>query len=153
MILPSQHIRARIGMVTPFAERTIANGMSYGVGPAGYDVRIREMLYLPPGGFSLASTVESFDIPSDVIAKVHDKSTWARRGIALQNTIAEPGWRGVLTLEITNHGRSPVSIDAGSPIAQIVFHLLAERTSDPYDGKYQDQPAGPVAAIFEDATK
>jgi dCTP deaminase len=123
--------------------------MTYGVGPAGYDVRVREELELPPGGFSLASTVEHFDMPRDLLGIVHDKSTWARMGLALQNTVVEAGWRGWLTLELTNHGRDTLRIKAGSPIAQIILHLLDEPTEAAYAGKYQDQKPAAQAAILE----
>lgn len=149
MILSAQSIRLR-KPIHPFHERTICNGMTFGLGPAGYDVRIAETVIIPPGGCALASTMERFDIPADLIAFVHDKSTWARQFVALQNTVAEPGWRGYLTLEITNHGTGPVTIQQGSPIAQMVFHQLDETTDQPYgNGKYQDQAVGPQPAILE----
>lgn len=148
MILSAQSIRRR-GIFTPFSERTKAHGMTYGLGPAGYDVRIAETVFLGPGGFCLASTIEHFEMPTDVLGKVADKSTWARRFLAVQNTIVEPGWRGHLTLELSNHGSSPLHIEAGSPIAQIVLHLIDEPTEQPYAGKYQDQPKGAIDAILE----
>jgi dCTP deaminase len=148
LILSGQSIRRR-GIFTPFAERTREHGMTYGVGPAGNDVRVGEELELPPGGFSLASTVEHFEMPNDVLGTVHDKSTWARMGLAAQTTVIEPGWRGHLTLELTNHGRDTLRIKAGSPIAQIILHLLDEPTEAAYSGKYQDQKPGAQAAILE----
>lgn len=84
MILPAQHIRARVGMVTPFCERGVSHGMSYGLSAAGYDARVRQRRILRPGAFVLASTVEYFIMPSDVLGHVADKSTWARRGITVQ---------------------------------------------------------------------
>ena len=142
MILSAQSIRSR-KPIEPFCERSTSHGMTYGVGPAGYDVRIAETISLKSGGYSLASTVEQFSMPDDLIAFVHDKSTWARRFITLQNTVIEPGWRGFLTLEITNHSAKSVIILAGSPIAQIVFHELDAPTDTPYgNGKYQDQESG-----------
>src|SRR5262249_49822695 len=48
--------------------------------------------------------------------------------------------------ELTNHGRSSLTILAGDPIAQVVCHLLTAPTSQPYSGKYQDQEAGPQHA-------
>ena len=158
MVLPAQKIRflcsgayGQRPMLEPFHERTVANGMTFGLGPAGYDVRIKQRVTLMRGEFVLASTVERFSIPNDVLAKVSDKSTWARRGLAVQNTIIEPGWNGFLTLELTNHGYSPIDIEAGSPIAQIIFHQLLEPTELRYEGKYQDQADAPVAAIMEPA--
>ena len=149
-VLSGQSIAARNGMIEPFINQTKHNGLTFGIGPAGYDVRIAEAVSLPPGGFSLASTVERFDMPHDVLGIVHDKSTWARRGLALQNTVIEPGWNGYLTIELSNHGDDCLSIEAGVPIAQIIFHLLDAPTVDPYSGKYQNQEAGPQPARFEE---
>lgn len=148
MILSSQSIRNR-GIFSPFHDRTKFGGMTYGLGPAGYDVRIRETVVLRSGAAALASTIEHFEMPTDVLGKVADKSTWARQFLAVQNTIIEPGWRGHLTLELSNHGRNDLVIEAGMPIAQIILHLLDTPTNQPYSGKYQDQRAGAVIAILE----
>ena len=149
MILTSRLLR-EIRPVDPFSERTKVNGMTYGVGPAGYDVRIAESILLKPGAFALASTIERFTMRTDVMGFVHDKSTWARMGLAVQNTVIEPGWSGWLTIELTNHGYSDLAIEAGSPIAQVIFHLLPEPTDMPYNGKYQNQMRGAQPAIFEE---
>lgn len=150
MILPAQHIRARKGMIEPFEERGVASGMSYGLSCCGYDIRIDKSRVLRPGDFTLASTLERFSIPDDIMGHVADKSTWARRGLAVQNTILEPGWQGFLTIELSNHGPETLVIADGTPIAQIVFHLLLEPTEQPYgNGKYQSQERGPVAARME----
>lgn len=128
---------------------------TYGCGPAGYDLRLdevagwppgRQMWPLDPGEFALASAVEEFQMPDDLLGVVHDKSSWARRGLALQNTVIEPGWRGFLTLELTNHGKDRLWLPRGVGICQVIFHLLDEPTYHPYEGKYQDQAAGPQEA-------
>jgi dCTP deaminase len=155
-ILAAQHVRERAvneRMIEPFFERSVAFGMSYGLSAAGYDIRIKQRRMLRPGEFTLASSIERFDLPADIIAQIADKSTWARRGIAVQNTLAEPGWSGYLTIEITNHGPNTVLIEAGSPIAQMVFHQLSAPTECPYgaDSKYQNQPDEPVPAREEAA--
>lgn len=93
----------------------------------------------------LASTIEHFTMPDDVLGEVKDKSSWARRGLAVQNTVIEPGWRGHLTLELTNHGDEGLTIHRGQPIAQIIFHQVLGLVT-PYDGKYQDQARGPQDA-------
>jgi len=164
MILSAQTIRLRCRtiekmepMISPFHERTRQDGMTFGLSPAGYDVRVefddKEREYshrvLSPGKFMLASTIERFVMPIDVLASVADKFSWARRGLAVQNTIIEPGWSGWLTLELTNHGEQDIRIERGMPIAQIIFHELDRPTEQPYSGKYQDQKRGPVAAIHD----
>lgn len=142
-------------------KRSGPGGTSYGLSEAGYDIRIkqsvsfRKLLWLIPqvklddgpwqfGRFSLASAMEEFRVPDDLLGIVHDKSTWARRTLSVFNTVIEPGWQGFLTLELVFHGNKPVHIPAGSGIAQVVFHLLAEEAQ--YTGKYQNQEDQPVQA-------
>jgi len=149
MVLPAQTIR-QLGLVEPFIERTKVNGMSAGLSCAGYDIRIANNVTLARGEFALGSTIERFKMPNNVIGIVHDKSTWARRGLSVFNTVIEPGWEGYLTLELVSHyqyGR--LAIREGSPIAQVVFHFLYAPTESPYRGKYNNQEAGPQPARFE----
>lgn len=152
-VLSAQSIRARWDMLVPMVERTVhlETGCSYGLSSCGYDVRLDQDVVVPVGRCVLASTMEQFTMPQDLVGSVHDKSTWARRGLAVQNTIIEPGWRGFLTLELSNHGVSPFRLGAGTPIAQVMFHLLDQPTVQPYPerGKYMDQERGPVGARRE----
>lgn len=147
--------------VEPFIEEKLKHesGTSYGLGEAGYDVRIRQNILfscndlvivdgLPiEGHFALASTVERFKMPSNLVAIVHDKSTWARQGLSVFNTVIEPGWEGFLTLELNYCGKKDLLIPAGSGIAQVVFHQIAMPAK--YDGKYQNQPDRPVESIWQ----
>jgi dCTP deaminase len=96
MILSAQSIRRR-EIITPFHERSVQNGKSYGLSSAGYDIRIREGVITMPNEFLLASALEHFNIPNNILAVVHNKSSWARRGLTVQNTVFEPGWRGYPT--------------------------------------------------------
>lgn len=152
MILSYQAIKALCGrkphLIVPFTERAVAYGLTYGLGPAGYDVRIAENLSFVVGDFKLSSTLEHFWMPDDLLARVHDKSTWARKGLFVQNTVIEPGWHGFLTLELMYHGPQPLYLQSGTPIAQIIFERLEAPTEKPYNGRYQDQLAGPQEAIF-----
>ena len=136
---------------------------SRGLSEAGYDIRIKqEVLFHPanandhfpkawvdgaytPSTFVIASAIEEFDMPYDLVGVVHDKSTWARKGLSVFNTVIEPGWRGFLTLELVYHGFQPLHIPAGAGIAQVIFHRTERRAE--YTGKYQDQADKPVGAI------
>ena len=88
-------------------------------------------------------------MPDDLMAFVHDKSSWARRGLSLFNTVIEPGWNGFLTLELVNNSGKSLLIMPGFPIAQIIFMRMEEPTEKPYTGKYQNQAAGPQEARDE----
>jgi dCTP deaminase len=152
MILSAQTIRRRC-ILSSFCERASFMGTSYGLSPSGYDLRLVlpddvSSHILAPGEFILAAAVEHFRMPTDLLGIVHDKSTWARRGLSVFNTVIEPGWRGYLTLELVNHGSEALVLHAGQGIAQVVFHTLDVPTDEPYPetGKYMDQAYGPVAA-------
>lgn len=122
-----------------------AHGVSYGLSEAGYDIRIKQSVTLHPfKKFALASSIDKFCMPPTLVGIVHDKSTWARRGLSVFNTVIEPGWRGWLTLELVYHGWKPLTVPAGSGIAQVLFHKL--ETSGFYDGKYQNQENQPIGA-------
>jgi dCTP deaminase len=159
-ILSAQSIQSR-NILSPCVVSDTFEGVSHGLGPAGYDLRLvladddgltfcenspHRMRYLLPGGFLLVAAAEHFTMPDDLVGIVHDKSSWARRGLAVQNTIIEPGWKGYLTLELTNHGRELIKLVEGQGIAQVVFHMLDRPTDRPYGGKYQDQQWGPQEA-------
>jgi len=146
MILSAQSIRKRCvdsKLIDPFCERTYQFGLSYGLGPASYDFRIAQDVSLYPGCFVKASTVEHFNIPHDLCGVIYDKSTWARRGLSLFNTVFDPGFRGYATLELVNLSTYQLEIKSGMAIGQIEFQLLDEPTEQPYNGKFQDQPQGP----------
>jgi dCTP deaminase len=153
-VLSAQSIR-KAGLVTPMRERAefYASGkpLTYGLGPAGYDVTLDwgdpdAPWTLEPGEFRLAATLERFDIPNNVMGFIYDKSSWARQGLSLFNTVIEPNWRGYLTLELVNNGPRKLYMHPGTPIAHVVFQWLDEPTQLPYAGKYQDQEAGPQEA-------
>lgn len=137
--------------------------ISGGPSIAGYDIHCAEPIIIAPGATVLCSSVERFKMPTDLVATPRDKSSWARMGIQVQNTVIEPGWEGYLTLELTfsdkilsmtesGEAREARSLMVGSkipadtPIAQIMFELLDER-GESYDGKYQGQAQGPQEAI------
>lgn len=148
MILPAQRIRA-LGILSPCCERTKWNGVTYGLGPAGYDLRIAEDIRLWPSSSVRVDAVERFNMPNDVMGFLYSKSTWARLHIEQAGTVIEPGWRGVLRLEINMHfGTEPIEIKAGTGLVQVVFHRLEEATEIPYAGKYQDQLSD-QNAVFE----
>lgn len=152
-------------------------GYSHGMSEAGYDIRIAEdIIFSPgekqwwklwglgpsitrwrknaewrdpiiPGRFCLASTFDEFQMPDHLVGIVHDKSTWARQGLSVYNTVIEPGWKGILTLELSFSGEEPLNIPAGVGIAQVLFHETAQRAT--YNGKYQNAGAGPQEAILK----
>ena len=76
---------------------------------------------IPPNSFALASTVEYFRIPRNVLTVCLGKSTYARCGIIVNVTPFEPEWEGHVTLEFSNTTPLPAKIYANEGIAQVLF--------------------------------
>ena len=150
MILSAQSIRKACSdvvppLIKPFVERGISpGGKSFGLSAASYDLRLAKEVTLFEKGFVLATVMEYIVMPNDLAATIRDKSSWARSGLAVQNTHVNPGWRGYLTLELSSHVDNWIIIQPGEPIAQIVFEVLDVPTDAPYRGRYQDHPNIPM---------
>lgn len=150
MIVNGKTLYAKMPVYPMLDSKILWHGVTHGLGEAGYDIRVDQDIVLHPlRRFLLASSVEKFDMPDDLVGIVHDKSTHARRGLSVFNTVIESGWKGYLTLELVYHGWRVLRIPAGSGIAQVVFHLITDPRA--YRGRYQHQPARPVNAILEKA--
>ena len=76
---------------------------------------------LRPKTCALATSIEKFNMPSNVLGICVGKSTYARAGILVNITPLEPGWSGHLTVEVANVGGNDVIIYLEEGIAQIVF--------------------------------
>lgn len=153
--------------------RHVESGLSYGLTELGYDVRLAENIHFIPyadvyprtivgnppevrlrgvstfyrkGRFILGSTMEEFDMPTDMMAMVKDKSSWARKGLSVFNTVINPGQKGFITLELVFNGEEEIFIPAGTPIAQIIFQMVCHPVT--YQGHYENQEAGAQPAVI-----
>ena len=109
---------------------------------------------LHPGEFVLASTQEHIEVPDDLVARLEGKSSLGRVGLVIHSTAGyvDPGWKGRLTLELTNIARLPICLYQGMKIGQISFLRLttpAQRLygSKTLGSKYQGQ-TGPTASRY-----
>jgi len=159
-------------MIKPFVDQQKSgNSISYGLSSFGYDARVSNEFkiftdvdsavvdpknfknnsfvsrtgtecIIPPNSFALASTVEYFRIPKNVLVICLGKSTYARCGIIVNVTPLEPGWEGHVTLEFSNTTPLPAKIYANEGAAQFIFlqgNENPEITYDKRDGKYMKQ--------------
>jgi len=99
-----------------------------------------KQLTVQPNMFLLASTLESIELSSSIVAKLEGKSSIGRRGIFVHVTAGyvDPGWKGRLTLEIYNASSEPYVLKSGNKICQIRFMRL----SSPVDRMYGDSSLG-----------
>lgn len=105
------------------------------------DITTDDAFWIQPGQMVLAESLEAWSIPADVYVMVLGKSTYARNGLIVNVTPMEPGWRGILTIEISNTSTLPACVYPGEGIAAAVF-LRGQPPLVTYadrSGKYQDQ--------------
>lgn len=101
----------------------------------------REPVILPPNSFMLCRTMEWLNMPDDVMAICIGKSTYARCGLIVNVTPIEPGWKGQITIEVSNTTPLPARVYPMEGIAQLVF-LKGDRPHVTYadrQGKYMNQ--------------
>lgn len=108
------------------------------------DVAIGDCLWLHPGQFVLGATLEFIQLPRDLGAYVVGRSTWGRDGLLVATAIfVQPGFAGCLTLELVNHGETPIALYPGSRIGQLAVHSLPSPTGH-YYGRGDDKYVGPT---------
>ncbi len=105
--------------------------------PASYDLRAAGDATLPCGICSLLPTLEWVELPQDLAGTIRCRSSFGRRGVLLGAGFVDPGFRGQLTLCLTNMGNTVIPVCRGDRIAQLVLHEV-RNPSPGYNGRYQD---------------
>ncbi len=106
-----------------------------------------EPFIIQPGDFVLATTVEYVEIPDDMVGSLEGRSSIGRLGIMVHSTAAsiECGFRGKITLELTNMGKMPVALYPEMRICALSFMMLTSPAETPYykkkSAKYSGQSA------------
>ena len=109
---------------------------------------------LPPGDFVLGTTKERIEVPPDLLGTVQGRSSLGRLAIVIHATagIVDPGYRGQITLELSNLGTAPVALNPDMRISQVIFTELKTPAESPYGdergSKYQGQ-IGPQASRIQ----
>lgn len=88
-------------------------------------VKFGDEYILHPRSFVLSATLEWLRLPSNLAAYVIGKSSWGRRGLVIATaTGVHPGYKGCLTLELSNLGELPIAIKPGTTVCQLFFHKV-----------------------------
>lgn len=95
-----------------------------------YELPFNSKLLLHPGALALVPTLEWVQVPKTLMGMVTARSTWAREGLSIATaTLIEPGYQGIVTLELANLGQIPITLYPGLEIAQIAFSLVEGDTN------------------------
>lgn len=94
--------------------------------------------YVIPAGVSvLAETIEWIRMPEYLVGRVEGRSSIARRHLDIHCAgFIDPGYKGVITLELFNRGKNPLILHKYDRICQMAVEELDYRTERPYAGKY-----------------
>jgi len=156
-------------LITPYEPSQVRVGVSYGLSAVGYDARLGEdlkIMKLPKGAvldpleppqpedfveakdwiipsksIALGHTVETFTMPDNIMGISIGKSTYNRIGLYMTTAVLEPGWRGQLTVSLSNLTPFPIRVHPNMGICQVIFWQGAATPRVPYNkraGKYQD---------------
>ena len=109
---------------------------------------------LHPNQFVLGNTLEYVEIPNHLVSRLEGKSSLGRIGLLIHSTAGyvDPGFKGNLTLELSNVSNLPITLYKGMKIGQMSFTQLTTPVETPYgsdilNSKYQGQKL-PTASLF-----
>lgn len=114
---------------------------------------------LHPGEFVLGSTLEHVEVPDDLVARLEGKSSLGRIGLLIHSTAGyvDPGWKGHLTLELSNVSSLPITLYHRMKIGQISYLRLTTPADRLYGSaelgsKYQGQQDPTASKVHLDFT-
>jgi dCTP deaminase len=101
--------------------------------------------------------LEWVELPDDVVARLDGKSSLGRLGLLIHSTAGfiDPGWKGNLTLELSNVANLPIALYRGMKIGQISFEKMTSPVERPYGSrelgsKYQGQSTPTESQFYRD---
>lgn len=105
--------------------------------PASYDLRAASDILLPKSTCTLVPTLEWVELPMDLAGTLRCRSSFGRRGVLLGAGFVDPGFRGQLTLCLTNLGSEDILVQENDRVVQMILHEVCEGKRG-YSGRYQD---------------
>lgn len=116
-----------------------------------------ETFVLQPGQFCLGNTWEEISLPEDLVGRLEGKSSLGRLGLVIHSTAGyvDPGFRGHLTLELSNAASLPILLYPRMKIGQLSFLQMTTPADRPYGSrplgsKYQGQNEPTASRIHLD---
>jgi len=117
---------------------------------------VNKPFVLHPHDFVLCSALERIELPTDLAARLDGRSSLGRIGLIVHATAGwiDPGFKGNITLEVTNIGKLPVKLYPGMRAGQLIFYQLSSPAQVPYDkravSKYSQEKGATESKIGED---
>lgn len=119
-------------------------------------VPLGQRFVLHPGMQVLGCTLEYLSFPPNLVGFAEARSSWGRAGLTIltQPTVT-PGYKGILTLQLSNAGPVPIVLYPGMRVIHLSIHELdesAEQASQEgvQTAKYYCATEPEVSKLFED---
>ena len=105
---------------------------------------------LHPNTMVLGSTFEFISLPGNIVASIEGRSSWARLGLMIATAVyVEPGFKGCMTLELSNVSNIPIKLYPGMRIGQLIFSETSSKSQ--YERKKYRYAIGPeTSKIWSD---
>ncbi len=124
----------------------------------GKEILIEEgdAFFIHPGELVLGSTLESVEIPDDLVGWLDGRSSLARLGLMVHVTAGriDPGWKGQVVLEFYNLGKMPLALKPEMIICALSFETLSSPAKRPYlsreNAKYKNQQGAISSRMGDD---
>lgn len=114
-------------------------------------VNVKNGLYfmMHPGEFVLAMTLETVELPDDIVGRLEGRSSLGRLGIVVHSTasLIDPGFAGKIVMELGNLGRVPVALYPGMRVCALTFEKLNSSVETPYNKKKSAKYFGQMAPV------
>lgn len=102
----------------------------------------QKVVTIKPKDYFLIQTVEKINTPDNLMPVIFPRSSLFRAGLLLLNSKTDPGYKGSLTMGLTNLGPYPVKLQMGARICNMVFFQIAGKTVK-YRGQHQGGRVSP----------
>lgn len=95
-----------------------------------------EYILVKPKQMLVIITMETIELPSDILGRILTKGKLFSIGLLPVNTYADPGFIGQLGIVFSNLSNDFIKIYPGEAIAKIEFSKLENPVSRPYSGQH-----------------
>ena len=89
--------------------------------------QLGETFILHPNQTVLATSLEYVKLPDNYVLSLCMRSSYSRLGLTM-STIAQPGYCGCLSVELTNYNNNPINLSIGARLFQGLFYQTDKDT-------------------------
>lgn len=159
-LIESFCIGVRLGGKIFRPKKTNAEGETirvvYGHSPNPQDLfqeeTVKQNIVLAPNESVICSSADAYNMPAGYFGLLQTKGTLARTfvSVSCNDGQVEPGFKGKITLELTNHSPWIVELPAYSEVGQLYLFKCSSDAIEGYAGRYaEDALSGPTIPIWQ----